>query len=337
TSNICIEEEYRNPSQHTCERCEKRFTIKKGFEFNPNCGRDDYGSQKYNPHRECDGGTFNNGSSLKCQKCNSCPPPKLTASPCSAESDVVCCTEVEHVLDGRCIDRPVKTTAKTVVITTERIDSSSVWTTDSITSSSTSTSPASGPSTNDMNLTAVFVSVGILSILTLLCVLFILKRRTKRPKQERGCNGEMKEILDSKRIYSTAVFSIIDDNGNPKLPLSVTDTSFKLLAPEVQAAPLNTVLNNLDVLEELILLLDPDQISGAKNTRHLAAQCSFSFAWINYAYSKKDYKSPLVAVLEGVVAKNPDWTVGHLAGLLSGIGRNDAVEILAKLHASEKE
>lgn len=96
------------------------------------------------------------------------------------------------------------------------------------------------------------------------------------------------------------------------------------------------MLNNLDVLEELILLLDPDQISGAKNTRHLAAQCSFSFAWINYAYSKKDHKSPLVAVLEGVVAKNPDWTVGHLAGLLRGIGRNDAVEILAKLHASEK-
>lgn len=108
------------------------------------------------------------------------------------------------------------------------------------------------------------------------------------------------------------------------------------LAPEVQAAPLNTVLNNLDVLEELILLLDPD-VSGAKNTRHLAAQCSFTFAWINYAYSKKDHKSPLVTVLEGVVAKNPDWTVGHLAGLLSGIGRNDAVEVLEKLSASEKE
>ncbi|KAL0174892.1 hypothetical protein M9458_030860, partial [Cirrhinus mrigala] len=95
-------------------------------------------------------------------------------------------------------------------------------------------------------------------------------------------------------------------------------------------APLKMVLNNLDVLEELVLVLDPD-ISGAKNTRHLAAQCSFSFAWINYAYSMKDHKSPLVAVLEGVVTKNPDWTVGHLAELLTGIGRNDAVEILAKL------
>ncbi|KTG04192.1 hypothetical protein cypCar_00025764 [Cyprinus carpio] len=103
-------------------------------------------------------------------------------------------------------------------------------------------------------------------------------------------------------------------------------------ATEVHDAPLKTVLNNLDVLEELVLVLDPD-ISGAKNTRHLAAQCSFSFAWINYAYSMKDHKSPLVAVLEGVVTKNPDWTVGHLAELLTTIGRNDAVEILAKLPA----
>ncbi|KAA0702237.1 IGF-like family receptor 1 [Triplophysa tibetana] len=301
TSHICVDEEYR--IDYLCERCEKKFPIKKGFEFNPNCGRDDNGNQVYDAHRKCINGTFNNGSFVKCQKCNTCPPRKFATSLCSAESDVVCCTEGEHVLDGRCTDRPVKTTAKTIVITTEsRIGSSSVRTSDSITSTSP-TCTLSPP--NYVNVT------------------------------EKGRNGEMQEILECKTIQPKAVFSIIDEDR--KQPLSLTATSFKLLDPEIQAATLNTVLNNLDVLEELILLLDPDQISGAKNTRHLAAQCSFSFAWINYAYSKKDHKSPLVAVLEGVVAKNPDWTVGHLAGLLSGIGRNDAVEILAKLHASEKE
>ncbi|RXN23155.1 IGF-like family receptor 1 [Labeo rohita] len=139
------------------------------------------------------------------------------------------------------------------------------------------------------------------------------------------------ESLAKKGIgrYDQAVsYNIIKETGNND---HVTKLS-ELLAPKVQEAPLKTVLNNLDALEELVLVLDPD-ISGAKNTRHLAAQCSFSFAWINYAYSMKEHKSPLVAVLEGVVAKNPDWTVGHLAELLSGIGRNDAVEILAKLPA----
>lgn len=117
-STICIDEEYRIPSLYACEKCEKKFPIKKGkilfiltvlfqyhkrfcfkfccilgFEFNPNCGRDDDGNQVHYIHHECINGTFNDGSFVKCQKCNSCPPTKLTASRCSAESDVVCCTE----------------------------------------------------------------------------------------------------------------------------------------------------------------------------------------------------------------------------------------------------
>lgn len=102
------------------------------------------------------------------------------------------------------------------------------------------------------------------------------------------------------------------------------------------AAPLQTVLDNLDVLEDLVILLDPET-RGIKNTKHLASHCSFPSTWITYTYSMKDSKSPLKAVLEGVTSRNPDWTVGHLAKLLKQMGRNDAIAVLAKLKSGPPE
>uniref|UniRef100_A0A671R7Q9 IGF-like family receptor 1 n=1 Tax=Sinocyclocheilus anshuiensis TaxID=1608454 RepID=A0A671R7Q9_9TELE len=235
TSDRCIEGTFWNRSRYKCEPCETKYESIKGYEFIKNCGWSDEQHQIESPYKPCRGGTFNDGSQVKCQNCRSCPTPQLTASECSTRSDAIC------------------------------------W---------------------------IYVCFGILSTLILVCLFLFIKRRTKP-------FNEGQSETKGGRIYE----------GIP-----------------VQDAPLKTVLNNLDVLEELVLVLDPD-ISGAKNTRHLAAQCSFSFAWINYAYSMKDHKSPLVAVLESVVTKNPDWTVSNLAELLTAIGRNDAVEILAKLPA----
>ncbi|XP_056300844.1 IGF-like family receptor 1 [Pseudoliparis swirei] len=103
-----------------------------------------------------------------------------------------------------------------------------------------------------------------------------------------------------------------------------------ILGPDILAAPLQTVLDNLDVLEELVILLDPEN-QGVKNTKHLASHCSFPATWITYIYSMKDSKSPLKALLEGVTSKNPDWTVGRLAELLQHMERNDAIAVLTKL------
>lgn len=100
--------------------------------------------------------------------------------------------------------------------------------------------------------------------------------------------------------------------------------------PDLQSAPLQTVLDNLDVLEELVILLDPES-PGVKNTSHLASRCSFPATWITYTYSLRESKSPLRAVLEGVTTKHPEWTVGHLARLLREMDRNDAVAVLTKL------
>ncbi|CAL8261170.1 unnamed protein product [Boreogadus saida] len=103
--------------------------------------------------------------------------------------------------------------------------------------------------------------------------------------------------------------------------------------PQVSAAPLRTVLDDLDVLEELIILLDPEG-HGVKCTRHLASYCSFPSTWINYTYSMRVSKSPLKTLLEGVTTKHPEWTVGDLARLLGEMGRADAIVVLAKLRPS---
>uniref|UniRef100_A0A3B5KNN2 IGF-like family receptor 1 n=1 Tax=Xiphophorus couchianus TaxID=32473 RepID=A0A3B5KNN2_9TELE len=102
------------------------------------------------------------------------------------------------------------------------------------------------------------------------------------------------------------------------------------LDADILSAPLHKVLDDLDVLEELVILLDPDT-QGIKSTKHLASHCSFTSTWITYTYSMKDTKSPLKAVLEGVTSKQPDWTVANLAKLLRQMNRNDAISVLAKL------
>lgn len=107
-------------------------------------------------------------------------------------------------------------------------------------------------------------------------------------------------------------------------------THLSSVGPDILSAPLQTVLDNLDVLEELVILLDPES-HGVKNTKHLASLCSFPATWITYTYSRKESRSPLSAVLEGVTSRNPDWTVGHLAKLLRHMERNDAIAVLAKL------
>lgn len=111
---------------------------------------------------------------------------------------------------------------------------------------------------------------------------------------------------------------------------------FQNAGADILSAPLQTVLDNLDVLEELVILLDPES-HVRKSTKHLASHCAFPSTWITYTYSMKDSKSPLKAVLEGVTCKNPDWTVGHLAKLLKQMERNDAIAALTKLKTNKTE
>ncbi|XP_030225278.1 IGF-like family receptor 1 isoform X2 [Gadus morhua] len=128
---------------------------------------------------------------------------------------------------------------------------------------------------------------------------------------------------------------LIADGNGKVASLSQRDgqESKAVLIPQVSAAPLRMVLDDLDVLEELIIILDPEG-HGVKCTRHLASYCNFPSTWINYTYSMRDSKSPLKTLLEGVTTKYPEWTVGDLARLLGEMGRTDAIVVLAKLRPS---
>ncbi|KTF88463.1 hypothetical protein cypCar_00035366 [Cyprinus carpio] len=316
TSDKCLEGKFWNRPRYKCEPCETKYQIIKGYEFIENCGWSDEQHQVESPYKPCRDGTFNDGSQVKCQNCRYCPAPQFTASECSTTSDAICCRQGEQVFNGKCIPQPPQTTRITVMIIPPTFQTASTtvfMATSSVASSSLSSTTQnvfSEPSTITQNFISSPQSV---------------MSTTSPSSTEKSPVNQFAGIYVCFGILSTLIllclFLFIKRRTKPFNEV-----------PEVQDAPLKMVLNNLDVLEELVLVLDPD-ISGAKNTRHLAAQCSFSFAWINYAYSMKDHKSPLVAVLEGVVTKNPDWTVSHLAELLTAIGRNDAVEILAKLPA----
>lgn len=160
----------------------------------------------------------------------------------------------------------------------------------------------------------------ILVVLSALAI-WIKKRRVK--------TGQITVLENRRPSHVRAMFT-------PVLAAPKSNQLEDILSPNILAAPLQSVLDNLDVLEELVILLDPET-QGIKNTKHLASFCSFSANWVTYTYSMKDSKSPLKAVLEGVTCRHPEWTVRHLAELLRQIKRMDAIAVLSKLRPYKLE
>lgn len=99
--------------------------------------------------------------------------------------------------------------------------------------------------------------------------------------------------------------------------------------------PLSRLLDELEVLEELIVLLDPEPGPGGAlacgTTRHLAARYGLPAAWSTFAYSLRPSRSPLRALIEVVVAKEPSASLGQLGTHLAQLGRADALQVLSKL------
>lgn len=198
------------------------------------------------------------------------------------------------------------------------------------------------PDINHKTAWIVLTVILVLSVLAFLLFIYIKKRRGRsRAFCIRGKENKpwfmvsLKDCLPSDNILYTNQQSWTSRrtaavNEEVALLQSETRNLEDILSPDLQSAPLQTVLDNLDVLEELVILLDPE-IPGVKNTSHLASRCSFPATWITYTYSLRESKSPLRAVLEGVTTKHPEWTVGHLARLLREMDRNDAVVVLTKL------
>ncbi|XP_067095010.1 IGF-like family receptor 1 isoform X3 [Osmerus mordax] len=279
-----------------CIQCKLKFPIKAGYEFSPNCGYDDEGGRHEIAHRPCNPKTFNNGSFVECQSCTICS--GKTIHECNTTVDAQCCEGKE---DGCGLG-----------FTTKRTTLGSTW---ASTLGSTLGS-ALGSTLGSMTKLPRSTSIGI----------DVLKSEhfLGYSEEQPNCTPitiEEVPLYNGHYTNHHATQSQVEKQD----PLSL----------EIQSAPLQIVLENLDVLEELVILLDPER-AGVKNTTHLASRCSFPSTWITYTYSLRATRSPLKAVLEGVTTRNPDWTVGHLARLLKEMDRNDAVAVLTKLSLAQE-
>ncbi|XP_035019365.2 IGF-like family receptor 1 [Hippoglossus stenolepis] len=290
-SEKCHDLTYYDRTTATCVPCE----FKPGHAVNPNCGRDDAGGRHDVRHRKCEDNFFNDGSRARCVPCTSCPPGSNVIKTCNSTTDTEC-----EKPRGLTTEVPVKN--QTIQHTTFTPTGRALTTTFNPT-------PAASSS---VVIWAVPLTILICITLLLISAYIIYMKRNQ---------GRRPVLHFSKR-------SSLAKEGFA--PLSAPACNNDVLSPDILAAPLQTVLNNLDVLEELVILLDPES-RLVKNTKHLASQCSFPSTWITYTYSMKDSQSPLKAVLERVTSSNPDWTVGHLAKLLSQMERNDAIAVLAQL------
>ncbi|XP_049903920.1 IGF-like family receptor 1 isoform X1 [Epinephelus moara] len=288
----------------TISKCEPCPGPAPGFEITPNCGKDDNGGIHEASKRACEAGrTFNDGSDVYCRPCTSCHPGYITTNPCSTTTDTQC-QEPRRTTE---VSTTVPTTTTTTTITTTTTATSQHVSTSSCPHEQIKTE-VSGPAV----LWAVPLAILIIIILVMIaaCVLYMKRKR-----------GHQAVLGYSRRSsYINSGFS----------SLSTGNDLEDILSPSVLSAPLQTVLDNLDVLEELVILLDPES-QGVKNTRHLASHFSFPATWVTYTYSMKESKSPLTAVLEGVTSRQPDSTVGHLAKVLRQMERNDAIAVLTKL------
>ncbi|XP_044063643.1 IGF-like family receptor 1 [Siniperca chuatsi] len=282
----------------TCVPC----PLKPGREITPNCGYDDDGGLHETSTTKCKPNTFNDGSRAYCQPCASCPPGFDIVSACNSTTETQC----QEPRSG--------TTTETTSQGVSVFSTASTFQTNQGSDLTPNTTTIPIPGSDLVWAFPLAVLLSTIVVVLSACVIYMKRKRVQH-----------RVLLHNRRSsYVKAGFSPLSAaTGNNDLE--------GILSPNILSAPLQTVLDNLDVLEELVILLDPPN-HGVKNTKHLASHCSFPSTWITYTYSLKDSKSPLKAVLEGVTSRHPDWTVGHLAKMLRHMERNDAIAVLAKLN-----
>ncbi|XP_021447645.2 IGF-like family receptor 1 [Oncorhynchus mykiss] len=306
---------------NTCVPCHQHNPIRPGYEFSPNCGRQDDGGISETPYRPCAAQSFNNGSFVKCQPCFRCAPNLQRLSECNATTDTQCCVARDQT---RCWKGALSTTTQQVQrSTTLRFQ---VSTSNPTTAKHIDPRLHGDSATSQVNHQTAWIVLTVVLVFSVLAFLLFIYIKTRRKRSRPFCFRDKENTHQRSRSNKTTAAV----NEEVALLQSETSSLEDILSSDLQSAPLQTVLDNLDVLEELVILLDPES-PGVKNTSHLASRCSFPATWITYTYSLRESKSPLRAVLEGVTTKHPEWTVGHLARLLREMDRNDAVVVLTKL------
>ncbi|XP_053461417.1 IGF-like family receptor 1 isoform X2 [Nycticebus coucang] len=323
-SEYCGRLEYWNPDNKCCSKCLQRFGPPPcaDYEFVENCGFNDYGDLLTYPFKECSPG-----------KCN--PYGAELCSPCGGGATAPTTTLSRGRSLWRC-GEPVPTKGR-CTLTSGKPSASSFEETSSPASSSTFWTPEANVSQQARPSCVLALALVPLLISTVIVILLLAvrrnlswpKRRVPFPPPGLVCGSPNTHTSHSSPGSMKALETEKAWKGVSLLPLLSKEL------PNLASQPLSRLLDELEVLEELIVLLDPEPGPGGGmscgTTRHLAARYGMPATWSTFTYSLRPSRSPLQALIELVVAREPSATLGQLGAHLAQIGREDALQVLSKL------
>ncbi|XP_053523595.1 IGF-like family receptor 1 [Artibeus jamaicensis] len=298
-SQHCSRLEYWNPDNLCCGSCLQRFGPPPcpDYEFSENCGLNDFGDHVMHPFRKCPRGQCNPNSAELCSPCGS-----IARVPTPAET-LRRCGEEPAPTKEPCPLKPETPSVLSSQESTSLMISSPSWT-------SEHTAPWQ-----------VLLTIALPLVLVLLVTSATILRLTQ---QRHSPHHQGKAV----HLYPGLT------HGGPNTSPDSPEASEAEL-PNLASKPLSCLLDELEVLEELIVLLDPEPGPGGSmacgTTRHLATRYGLPAAWSTFAYSLRPSRSPLRSLIEMVVAREPSASLGQLGTHLAQLGRVDALQVLSKL------
>ncbi|XP_051018677.1 IGF-like family receptor 1 isoform X1 [Acomys russatus] len=342
-SQLCGRLEYWNPGKKCCSSCLQRFgpPACPDYEFMENCGINDFGNTVAHPFKKCSPGYCNPNGTELCSQCHSrATAPSHTESPGRTQK--------------RCRKKPTPPKDACPLTAEEAgVSSSPVrWSLEQTTKSDVPRPGFASPSALPLFLGLL---LGLLLVLAVALLLSLFKRKARSPPCPSLAGGDLSasapwpspgtlEVLGKRNSGKPALLRLSAgvSRGQPCPGGKAVKAVLPLLAPPcssepqgLASQPLSRLLDELEVLEELIMLLDPEPgPSGSMaygTTRHLAARYGLPAAWSTFAYSLRPSRSPLRALIEMVVAREPSATVGQLGMHLAQLGRADALQVLCRL------
>lgn len=292
------------------------------YEFSENCGFNDFGDHVTYPFKECPFGQCNADNAELC-------------SPCGGGAMAPAPAESRSGTQRRCREKPVppkepcplKSGKPSSQEPSPSAISSLSWTSEHITQQ---------PLPN-FALPAVLVLAVLVLLVTSAVILLLAQQCHRRAKVVLHPHSGL--VCGDTNIHT--VFSLPSSSPGSLEASEAGNKEVSLVPllgrelPSLASQPLSRLLDELEVLEELMVLLDPEPGPGGGmacgTTRHLAARYGVPAAWSTFAYSLRPSRSPLRALIEMVVAREPSASLGQFGTHLAQLGRADALQVLSKL------
>ncbi|XP_022259959.2 IGF-like family receptor 1 isoform X1 [Canis lupus familiaris] len=330
-SQHCGGLEYWNPDNRCCGSCLQRFGPPPcpDYEFSENCGLNNAGDHVSHPYKECPFGQCNPDSAELCRPCGG---GATAPAPAGSRSGT----------QWRCKERPVPPKEPCPLKS---------WKPEVFSSQEPSPSAISSLSwTSEHNVTRQALQTSAQAVVLVLSVLVLLVTSAAILLLAQQCRRQAKVLHPCPGLVcgDTNIHTFLHSSSPGPLEAPEAGDSWKEVAlvpllgrvclpelPNLASQPLSRLLDELEVLEELIVLLDPEPGPGGGmacgTTRHLAARYGVPAAWSTFVYSLRPSRSPLRALIEMVVAREPSASLGQLGTHLAQLGRADALQVLSKL------